>query len=235
MAVGFRAYRRLISESVEPRLRRGVARLRGQQDRSHLISLGLKVGQGAFIATNAYLDPGYPWLIKIGDEATLGPHVIVLAHDASMQRHLRCTLLARVSIGKRAFIGAGAIILPGSHVGENAIVGAGTVVRVTSRPARSPSATLRRSFRTLPLWLRSTGTRRGKPRGGRSTAGRLCTASRARGWERSVTHWRPGNAGIWRYVLARAQTRWKRDILLVRHALHPWVFAYCYHLPSVSA
>lgn len=129
MAVGFRAYRRLISESVEPRLRRGVARLRGQQDRSHLISLGLEVGQGAFIATNAYLDPGYPWLIKIGDEATLGPHVIVLAHDASMQRHLRCTLLARVSIGKRAFIGAGAIILPGSHVGENAIVGAGTVVR----------------------------------------------------------------------------------------------------------
>jgi maltose O-acetyltransferase len=129
MAVGLRIHRRLISQRTVKGMRRAVDRLRGQQNTDRLISLGLEVGEGAFIARNAYLDPGYPWLITVGEQATLGPRVIVLAHDATMQRHLRRTLLGRVSIGKRAFIGAGAIILPGSNVGDDAVVGAGAVVR----------------------------------------------------------------------------------------------------------
>ena len=106
-----------------------VDRIRGQQNIDHLVTLGLEVGERAFIARNAYIDPGYPWLITIGEEATVGPRTIVLAHDASMQRHIHRTLLARVTIGDRAFIGAGAIVLAGSTVGDNAVIGAGSVVR----------------------------------------------------------------------------------------------------------
>jgi maltose O-acetyltransferase len=106
-----------------------VDRLRGQLTPERLVALGLVLGERTFIARNAYIDPGWPWLITIGDQATLGPGVIVLAHDASMQRHIRRTRIAPVVIGRRAFIGAGAIVLPGSTVGDDAIVGAGAVVR----------------------------------------------------------------------------------------------------------
>jgi maltose O-acetyltransferase len=111
------------------RLKRRVAdRVRGQLSPDRLVALGLELGEGAFIARTAYVDPGFPWLITVGEEATLGPGVIILAHDASMQRHVRRTLIAPVLIGRRAFIGAGAIILPGSRIGDNSIVGAGAVV-----------------------------------------------------------------------------------------------------------
>ena len=39
------------------------------------------------------------------------------------------TRIARVVIGDRVFVGAGAIILPGSRIGDDSIVGAGAVVR----------------------------------------------------------------------------------------------------------
>lgn len=111
------------------RLKRRVAdRVRGQLSPDRLVALGLELGEGAFIARTAYVDPGFPWLITVEAEATLGPGVIILAHDASMQRHVRRTLIAPVVIGRRAFIGAGAIILPGSKIGDNSIVGAGAVV-----------------------------------------------------------------------------------------------------------
>jgi maltose O-acetyltransferase len=109
--------------------RRALYRLRGQQDHERLVALGLELGDRAFIAANAYLDPGFPWLITIGDGATIGPLVIVLAHDASLQEHMQRTRIARVVIGKRAFVGAGSVILPGSTIGDNAVVGAGSVVR----------------------------------------------------------------------------------------------------------
>lgn len=109
--------------------RRAVDRLRGQLNADHLVEQGLQLGHRAFIASNAYLDPGYPWLIEIGEEATIGPRVIILAHDASMQRHIHRTLLAPVVIGRRAFIGASSIVLAGSRVGENTVIGAGSVVR----------------------------------------------------------------------------------------------------------
>jgi maltose O-acetyltransferase len=146
--------------------RRIVDRARGQLSPDHLVALGLELGTGAFISRTAYIDPGFPWLITIGDEATLAPGVIILAHDASMQRHMRHTLIAPVVIGKRAFIGAGAIILAGSRVGDNAILGAGAVVSgdipagsiVAGNPAKiigdveSTSQRHRRAASAAPRW-----------------------------------------------------------------------------------
>jgi maltose O-acetyltransferase len=110
-------------------MRRTLQRLRGEQNVDRLVAAGLELGTGTFIARDVYLDPGHPWLITIGDDAGLSPGVIVMAHDASMRRHMGYTRIGRVVIGKRVFVGAGAIILPGSRIGDDSIVGAGAVVR----------------------------------------------------------------------------------------------------------
>jgi maltose O-acetyltransferase len=109
--------------------RRVLLRVRGEQDIDRLVAEGLQVGRRTFIAQRVYLDPGYPWLISIGEESGLSPGVIVMAHDASMQRQMGHTRIARVAIGNRVFVGAGAIILPGSRIGDDSVVGAGAVVR----------------------------------------------------------------------------------------------------------
>jgi maltose O-acetyltransferase len=115
--------------ALERAARRALGRVRGDQDMDRLVAQGLQLGERTFVARTAYLDPGHPWLITIGDGSGLSPGVIVLVHDASMRGHMGFTRIARVDIGKRVFVGAGAIILPGSRIGDDAIVGAGAVVR----------------------------------------------------------------------------------------------------------
>ena len=122
-------------ETLEVVARRALQRLRGDQNVDRLVAEGLELGGGTFIARDVYLDPGHPWLITIGEESVLSPGVIVMAHDASMKRHMGFTRIARVVIGKRVFVGAGAIILPGSRIGDDSIVGAGAVVRGDVPPA----------------------------------------------------------------------------------------------------
>jgi maltose O-acetyltransferase len=111
-------------------LRRRVrSRLHGTQDVDRLIAQGLSVGRDVFIADGAYLDPGFPWLISIGDETTIGPGVTILAHDAAPKLRTGYSMIARVHVGARVFVGANAIILPGVTIADDAVVGAGTVVR----------------------------------------------------------------------------------------------------------
>jgi maltose O-acetyltransferase len=114
---------------LEQLARRALQRVRGEQNVDRLVAAGLELGREIFIARDVYLDPGHPWLIKIDDEAGLSPGVIVMAHDASMKRHMGHTRIGRVVIGKRVFVGTGAIILPGTWIGDDSIVGAGSVVR----------------------------------------------------------------------------------------------------------
>jgi maltose O-acetyltransferase len=106
-----------------------VHRIRGTQDARRLVRWGLRLGEGVYIADEVYIDAGYAWLISIGDYTTLGPRVVILAHDAATKRELGCSVIRRVRIGRRVFIGAGAIVLPGVTIGDGAIVGAGAVVR----------------------------------------------------------------------------------------------------------
>jgi maltose O-acetyltransferase len=102
-------------------------KLRGD-DISQLVKKGLRIGQGVFIGSDVKIDPSFPWLISIGDESTLTSHVIILAHDGSTRRHIGYTKIGKVSIGKKTFVGMGAVILPGVCIGENVIIGAGSVV-----------------------------------------------------------------------------------------------------------
>lgn len=109
--------------------RRILARVRGQPDVRRLVAEGLQLGRDVYVAPTAYLDPGRPWLIEIGDGTLVGPWAIVLAHDASTRIHTGHTLLGRVRIGRRVYVGHGAIIMPGSTIGDEAVVGPGSVVR----------------------------------------------------------------------------------------------------------
>ena len=75
-----------------------------------------------WIGQDAYLDDSFPELLTIRAGAVLSIRCTVLCHDDATRT------VGPVTIGRKAFIGAGAIILPGVTVGEGAVVGAGAVV-----------------------------------------------------------------------------------------------------------
>lgn len=67
--------------------------------------------------------------IMIGDGTLIG-HNVVLAtinHDLDPQKR-GDNILAPITIGKRVWIGASAVILPGVRIGDGAVVAAGAVV-----------------------------------------------------------------------------------------------------------
>jgi maltose O-acetyltransferase len=110
---------------------------------------GATVGRGAFIGLGVMLDQMHGPSLTIGEEATLVQGCTVLCHDASSNRRLGTTFVAPVRIGRRAFLGANSIILPGVTIGDDAIVAAGAVVTadveagtvVAGCPARKISLT----------------------------------------------------------------------------------------------
>lgn len=86
-----------------------------------------RVGKEVFINFGCtFLDQGG---ITLEDGVFIGPEAKILTEAHPEQPEIRHTLLTRpVVIRRNAWIGAGAMILPGVTVGENAIVAAGAVV-----------------------------------------------------------------------------------------------------------
>ena len=86
-----------------------------------------RVGKEVFINFGCtFLDQGG---ITLEDGVFIGPEAKILTEAHPEQPEIRHTLLTRpVVICRNAWIGAGAMILPGVTVGENAIVAAGAVV-----------------------------------------------------------------------------------------------------------
>lgn len=76
----------------------------------------------ARFSLTAKFDRTHPSGVHIGAESYVGFGAVILAHDFT--RELRCDTV----IGRRCFIGARAIILPGVTIGDGSIVGAGAVV-----------------------------------------------------------------------------------------------------------
>jgi len=69
--------------------------------------------------------------ITLGDDVQLGPCVQLLTSDHPREAARRAGGLesARpITIGSRAWLGGGAIVLPGVEIGHDAIIGAGSVV-----------------------------------------------------------------------------------------------------------
>ena len=103
----------------------------------------LHLGSGVYANFNLTLvDDGH---IFVGDQVMFGPNVTITTANHPIEPELRARGLQYnkdVRIGNNAWIGAGAILLPGVHIGKNTVIGAGSIVT--------------RGFRTM--WLRS-GTR----------------------------------------------------------------------------
>lgn len=86
-----------------------------------------RIGKNVFINFGCtFLDQGG---ITLEDGVFIGPEAKILTEAHPEQPEIRHTLQTEpVVIRRKAWIGAGAIILPGVTVGENAIVAAGAVV-----------------------------------------------------------------------------------------------------------
>ena len=93
-----------------------------------LIAKGLVIGESCSIQGGVVFDESHCWLIQIGNRVSLAPYVYLLAHDASMVKHLGVTRIGKIIIGDRVFVGARTIILPGVTIGADSVIGAGSVV-----------------------------------------------------------------------------------------------------------
>jgi maltose O-acetyltransferase len=88
----------------------------------------LELGQGAFINSGCvFLDEA---TIRIGRMAMLGPQVrlCTTSHDINPQRRKDNDYIAPITVGDNAWIGAGAVVLPGVSIGHNSVVAANSVV-----------------------------------------------------------------------------------------------------------
>ena len=75
--------------------------------------------------------------LTIGDRVSIGPGVIIVLNSGGNSSNIRQKLPEKdpfVEIGSDAWIGAGAIILPGVTIGEGAVIGAGAVVTKNVEP-----------------------------------------------------------------------------------------------------
>lgn len=69
---------------------------------------------------------GYP--VIVGDDVSIGPEAIILTLGHDPQSPDFADKGGPVTIGDRAWIGYGALLLPGVTIGEGAVVAAGAVV-----------------------------------------------------------------------------------------------------------
>lgn len=88
---------------------------------------------GAVIGNNVELwsnkiDKGHAFLLEIGNNVTISDARILL-HDGSTQIFLGYSKVGKVVIGDNVFVGADAIILPGTKIGSNVVIGAGAIVK----------------------------------------------------------------------------------------------------------
>ena len=90
---------------------------------------GANLDRGCEIGYHVLIDNLYPERVKVEHGATIVAGSQLLAHDLS-RTYTRGEPVRRapVVIHHHAFVGAGAIILPGITIGARAVVGAGAVV-----------------------------------------------------------------------------------------------------------
>jgi len=119
---------------------------------------GMDIAPSARISWGAKLDKTYPQGIHIGAESYCASGSLILTHDYTR------ALYADTHIGRRCFIGANAIILPGVIIEDGVIVGAGAVVtkRVPAGciVAGNPARVVREGIETARFGMLAAGPAR---------------------------------------------------------------------------
>lgn len=108
-------------------LRDLVRRFRGELLLDDYRKAGARIA-GDVLANGLTINKNDCFLITIEAGVVLGPNVLILAHDASLRPEVGFTRVAPVKIGSGSFVGARAVLLPGSTIGRNCIIAAGSVV-----------------------------------------------------------------------------------------------------------
>lgn len=94
---------------------------------------GMDIHPTANFSLSAKLDRTNPKGVHIGAETYIAFDAAILTHDLSRGLYLD------TRIGKRCFIGARSIILPGIEIGDECVIGSGSVV-TKNVPSRSLAA-----------------------------------------------------------------------------------------------
>lgn len=66
--------------------------------------------------------------IEVGEEVQIGPGSLITTTDHDYYDENLQTVFKKVTIGKRAWLGANVTVLPGVTIGEYSVIGAGAVV-----------------------------------------------------------------------------------------------------------
>lgn len=94
--------------------------------------LGAKIKGKSYVGEELFIyDAGKTDLLEINDLVCIGPKVTILIHvdpSPSPLKEIYPKKILPVCIKKGAWIGAGAIILPGVTIGEYSVVAAGAVL-----------------------------------------------------------------------------------------------------------
>jgi serine acetyltransferase len=115
-------------------LRELQSRIRFAQDPvAYLRAQGARIGERVELYGGSIHTFGSePYLVSIGDDVTISNGVEFVTHDGGLRvvrkEHPGAYYYAPITVGDRAFIGAGALILPGVSIGERSVIGAGAVV-----------------------------------------------------------------------------------------------------------
>lgn len=82
----------------------------------------MDIDKTARISFGTVLDKTFPQGIHIGEESYFASGAIMFSHDFAR------SLKTHTYLGKRCFVGANAIIMPGIKIGDEVIVGSGAIV-----------------------------------------------------------------------------------------------------------
>jgi exopolysaccharide acyltransferase PssR len=83
---------------------------------------GMHIDPSAWFSTKAVFDHTHPRGVHLGAESYVAFGAVILTHDMTRG------LYRDTRIGRRCFIGAHSMLMPGVTVGDGSIVGAGSVV-----------------------------------------------------------------------------------------------------------
>lgn len=94
---------------------------------------GVEIGRNCHISPYVLIDLIYPELIKLEDNVTIGSNSMIFAHvnptaNEFLKKHGYPRTVKSVVIKKGAVVSVGCIIIAGVTIGENAMIGAGSVV-----------------------------------------------------------------------------------------------------------
>lgn len=107
---------------------------------------GMHIDPTAWFSLKAHFDRTHPSGIHIGADSYIAFGAVILTHDMTRG------IYADTRIGRRCFIGAHSIILPGVTIGDGSIVGAGSVVTRDAPPgtvvAGNPARVVRKGIKT---------------------------------------------------------------------------------------